>query len=148
MRALKTYSLLACVLWAGVVVAAQVQKVTTPEEFDKVMKSINAANGSMGKAVKSSAYADAKTALATVRQNLALAETFWVEKKKEDAIGFSKDARAKADALDKALGASTVDPAAVMAAAGELGGACRTCHMAYRIRDAENNWIINPEKIK
>jgi cytochrome c556 len=150
MRRVRTYLAAALVVWAGALVVAQTtQKVTTPAELDKVMKGVNQANGQVNKAIKSAAFADAKTALATLRQHIVLAETFWVEKKKEDAVKFSKAVVGKIDALDKALGATSPDAAAVTAAATELGTACRTCHMEYRARDeATGNWIIRPGKIE
>jgi cytochrome c556 len=139
----------ALAIWTTAMVAAQMpQKITTAEQFDKVMKTVGPANAALGKALKSGAHADARTALATIRQNLVLAETFWVEKKQADAIKFSQAAIARVDALDKALGAAPVDPQAVAAAQKELGPACRTCHTDFRVQDANGNYMINPEKVK
>jgi len=146
MRYGKTCVALALALWVGAVVTAQ-QKVATPAEFDKTMKSVNQANQAMNKALQSGAYADAKTQLGLVRQALAAAETFWVLKKKDDAIGFNKAAVAKLEALDKALSASPIDPAAVTTAAREIGATCRACHTEYRATDADGAYIIKPGKV-
>jgi hypothetical protein len=99
------------------------------------------------KAVKSEAYADAKAQLALVRQVIDDSREFWVTHKKEDAIKANHEVVAKIDAADKLLSASPVEPAAVAAAMKEVGGACLTCHKAYRVRDAENNWILKPGSI-
>ena len=44
------------------------QKVTTPDELDKAMKKVQPAMQAAQKAVKSEAYADVKTQLATIKQ--------------------------------------------------------------------------------
>jgi len=146
MRYGKTCVAVALALWAGAVVMAQ-QKVSTPAEFDKVMKTVNETNRNMNKALQSAAFADAKAQLGILRQAFASAETFWVLNKKDDAIGFNKVTVGKLEALDKALSASPVDPAAVTAAAREIGGTCRTCHTEYRATDADGQYIIKPGKI-
>jgi hypothetical protein len=75
------------------------------------------------------------------------AQNFWELKKKDDAIAFSKDTIAKLEAFEKAISASTVDPAAATAAQKEYAGTCRNCHMKYRDRDANGNYIIKPGTI-
>jgi cytochrome c556 len=135
------------IVWAVAFVAAQTQKVTTPEEYDKTMKAVGAANAAMRKAVASTAFDEAKAQLVVLRQNILNAETFWVEKKKTDAQGWIKDARTKIDAVDKALGGSPVDSQALTAALKELGGVCQTCHMEYREMNPEGGFRIIPGKI-
>src|SRR5262245_61967140 len=120
-------------VWLSALAFAQGQKVTTPEDYDKVMKKVGPAMQATGKAIASGAYADARKELATAKAALADAGTFWAFHKIADAQKFAADAAAKAEALDKALSAATVDPAAVKTAQGELQGTCRTCHMAYRV---------------
>src|SRR5262245_18567904 len=85
MRSVRAYAVAAMAVWVGVVAAGAQSKISTPEEYDKVMKAVGQANGQLQKAVQSGAFAEAKTALATVRQNFALAETFWVAHKKDEA---------------------------------------------------------------
>ena len=150
MRSVRAYAMAAVAVWAAAVVVSAQSKISTPAEFDKVMKAIGAANAPLQKAVQSGAFAEAKTALATIRQNFALAETFWVANKKDEPVKLTQEAAAKAEALDKALGASAPDAAAVTAAFKELGATCRNCHMTagWRVRDAEGNYQINPEKMK
>ena len=148
MRGLKVVALAGAVVWLGAIAVAQTQKVTTAEQFDKVMKTVGPNNGAVGKAVKSNAYADAKVALGTVRQALALAKTFWVEKKIDEAIKLNDDALAKAEALDKVLGATPADTTAIMTAFQAYSGTCAACHKSYRVRDENGNYAINPEKVK
>jgi cytochrome c556 len=147
MRGLRSYGLGVLVVWAGAVAVAQTPKVTTPAEFDKVMKSVGPANAQVGKAVKSGAFADARTALATVRQNLAAAETFWVDKKVDAAIKLSKNAVAKAEALEKAISGGNVDTTAAMTAFSEYSATCMACHKEFRTRDAEGNYQMRTDRI-
>jgi cytochrome c556 len=128
----------------GVAVMAQTQKVTTPEQLDKVMKAVQQANQPVGKAIASGAYADARKGLAAVKENVAASRTFWVEHKKDDAVKLNEESVGKIEALEKLLSAPTVDGAAAAAAMKEVGGSCRACHQKYRATDAENNYILKP----
>jgi cytochrome c556 len=124
-------------MWAGALAFAQTQKITTPEQLDKAMKTVGPAMQAASKAAASGAYAEARTQLATAKAALTDSASFWETHKKADAQKFVADAIAKAEALDKVLAAPTVDPAAVKAAQGELQGTCRTCHTNYRVQDPE-----------
>lgn len=139
------YALAGCLAWMVAVVAAQ--KVATPEELDKTMKAVNQANMTVQKAVTSGDFASAKTAVGVLKTNLMNAQNFWELKKKDDAIGFSKDTISKVVAFEQAVSASTVDAAAATAAFKEYSGTCRNCHMKYRERDANGNYIIKPGTI-
>ncbi len=128
----------------GAVVIAQ-SKITTVEEYAKVMKSNAQANGASNKAIGSGAYADARTQLATLRQNFVMLQGFWTEKKRDDAVGILKDGVSRIDALDKMLSAPTVDQMAAQAAAKEFGGnTCGACHKLYREGDAQAGFRFKP----
>jgi cytochrome c556 len=131
----------------GVAVLAQGQKVTTPEQLDKVMKAVQEANRPVAKAIVSGAYADAKKGLATVKENVIVSRSFWIEHKKDDAVKLNEEAVAKIEALEKLLSAEPVDQAAAQAAMKEVGASCRACHQKYRATDAENNYILKPGSI-
>ena len=100
----------------GVAVLAQGQKITTPEQLDKVMKAVQEANRPIAKAVASGAYADAKKGLATVKENVIASRSFWVEHKRDDAVKLNEESVAKIEALEKLLSAEPVDAAAAAAA--------------------------------
>jgi cytochrome c556 len=140
-------SLLAALLvaWAGSMVIAQ--KISTPEELDKAMKKVQTANQAAGKAVKSGAYAEAVKQFAIVKQGIDDSREFWILHKKEDAIQANKDVIAKIEAAEKLLSGPTPDAVAAMAAVREVGGACRQCHEKYRVRDADNDWVLKPGSI-
>jgi cytochrome c556 len=133
------------VMLAGAIALAQ--KITTPEDLDKVMKSVQTANQAAFKAVKSGAYADAAKQLANVKKGIEDSREFWVTHKKDDAIKFNKDTVAQIEAAEKVLGGANPDATAAMEAMKLVGAACRSCHEPYRVRDADNNWVIKPGSI-
>ena len=132
-----SYLIPALMIVLGVAMSAQ-NKLTTVEEYAKVMKSNGQANGALNKALGSGAFADARTQVATLRQNYMLLQGFWTDKKRDDAMAIVKDGLSRLDALDKMLGAATVDAMAVAAAGKEFGGnTCGACHKLYREGDAQ-----------
>lgn len=58
-------------------------------------------------------------------------QAFWVEKKIEDAMNFSKDGLKGAADLETA--AKAKDNAGITAAHFEIANACRSCHLAHRV---------------
>jgi len=127
------------VAWSVAVMAQG--KIASMEEYAKLMKSNAQANGGLNKAVGSAAYADARMQVATLRQNFMTLQPFWTERKKDDAVGILKDGLTRLDALDKMLGAATVDQVAAQAAAKEFGGnTCGACHKLYREGDNQTGF--------
>jgi len=141
----RVYAAAMLLAWSGAVIVAQGQKVTTPEQLDKVMKQVQMP--AIQKALKSQAYADARKAVATAKENVLISQSFWIEHKKDDAVKMNKESIAKLEALEKLIATDTVDQPAVEAALKEVGASCRSCHQAYRATDAENNFIIKPGSI-
>ena len=133
---------------ASVVIAAQNEKITTPDDLDRVMKKAQPAMQAAQKALGSGAYADAKTQVATLRQAILDSQHFWVEKKREDALKMNRDTIEKIDALNTTLSGATVDPAAATTALKDVGGSCRACHQKYRATDSENNYILKPGSLE
>ena len=135
------------VVGAGVLAIAQT-KVTTPEDLDKAMKKVGPALQAANKALASGAPAEASKQLAIIKQAIIDSREFWVTHKKDDAIEANKLTVEKIEAVEKLLAAPTPDAQAVQAALKqEVGGACRQCHEKYRVRDAENNWVLKPGSI-
>ena len=128
-------------MFVGSVLLAQT-KIATPQDYTMMMKS-NAQNmAGTNKAIMSGAFADAKTSLATVRGNFMALQTFWTEKKKDDAVMIVKTGLANIDTLDKLLSAPTVDQPGALAQAKMIQGACGACHGAYREGDAQTGFKI------
>jgi hypothetical protein len=135
------------VVCAGVFVVAQ-SKVTTPEELDKAMKALQQAQMAAGKAINSGDFAEGTKQLALVKKALEDSREFWITHKKDDAIAANKETVGKLEDVQKMLTMPTPDGTAVMAAMKQqVGPACRQCHEKYRVRDAENNWVLKPGSI-
>src|SRR5262245_12997506 len=138
---MRRFLLCAAALMTVIVVDVIAQKVTTPEEYAALMKANAQAAGATNKAIGSMAYADARTGVATLRKNYMALQGFWADKKQADAVTMVKDGLTRLDALDKTLGAATVDQMAAQAAMKEFQGAtCGGCHKAYREGDAQSGF--------
>ena len=135
------------VVFAGAFVIAQ-SKVTTPETLDKTMKALQQAQMAAGKAINSGDFAEGTKQLALVKKALEDSREFWILHKKDDAIAANKETVAKLEDVQKMLTAPAPDGQAIMAAMKQtVGPACRQCHEKYRVRDAENNWVLKPGTI-
>jgi cytochrome c556 len=143
MHRLLTCAAVLATVWLAATALAQ-SKITTAEEYAALMKSNAQSFGTANKAIGSGAFADARPPLATLRQNFVALQTFWVEKKRDDAVAIVKDALTKIDALDKTLAAPAVDQAAAQAAAKEVQGSCGGCHKQYREGDAKTGFRFVP----
>jgi hypothetical protein len=97
----------AALLLAGSGAIGIAQKVTTPEDLDKVMKKAGPALEASGKAIGGSAYADAKPQLTALKQAIDDSREFWVEHKRDDAIKFNKDTIAR---MNKSRSSSRPSP--------------------------------------
>ena len=123
----------------GVVIGAQA--TMSLEDYTKLMKANAQAAGGMNKAIGSGAFADARMQVSTLRTNYVALQGFWAGHKKDDAVAIVKDGLTRLDALDKLLGAATVDQMAAQAAAKEFGGnTCGACHKLYREGDAQTGF--------
>ena len=120
------------------------QKVQTPDDLDKAMKKIGAANGAMNKAIKAMAWADAKKQVAVVEETLQDAHNFWVVKKRDDAIKMSTEVLAKVGTVKAALDKPAPDSANVMAAVKDFASSCLGCHKQYREQDENQQFILKP----
>ena len=123
----------------GSVVVAQ-SPIATADDYQKVMRSNSQAFGATNKAIASSAFADTKTQLATVRQNFVALQAFWADKKKDDAVAIVKDGIVKLDALNAILSGAAPDQMAAQAAAKTFQGQCGACHQAYREGNAQEGF--------
>ncbi len=145
MRRLLTYATVLFVALAGTVATAQ--KVMNPEQLDAAMKRIVAANGAAQKAIKSEAYADARTQVAAVKQALMDAQNFWEMNKKQDAVEIGNAAIAGMTAVEEALSASSPSMEAVMAAMKQATGNCGACHKQYRVQNEDKTYSLKPGTI-
>lgn len=142
---MRRIALFAGALVLGLTVAAtslSVQAQNTDADYDKLMKSVGAANGAFRKSLEGMDAGAAKTNLATLHDAFTKAEAFWKAKGKADAQGWSRDARVQVETIQKHVADAKWDE--VKAAAGAMGKMCQTCHMAYREKAEDGTFRIKP----
>ena len=107
----------------------------TEEKFVENMQSAGRNYAAVTDLVAGGDYESAKAQLTRAREQLAITITFWRDRQKDDAVRMLRDALNGMDGLDTALGAASVDRAAVKAASGRVDAACSACHAVYREQD-------------
>lgn len=118
------------VLLVGTITAQT--KVTTADDYARLMKSTAQAGAAMNKAlIVDASYPDARKLLVQVRQNYVTLQQFWGERKRSDALAIVKDGLAQIDAMDKLLQSNAEIPL-VQKASENFGSTCASCHMLYR----------------
>jgi cytochrome c556 len=102
-------------------------QVRTEEDYDKLMKAVGAANGTMAKAT------DGATVAAEAKKLQALfkdAQGFWTARTNKEAADWAASAMTHAAEIEKAAAANNME--GVAAHRKQLGGVCQTCHKANR----------------
>jgi cytochrome c556 len=110
------------------------------EALSKLMKQVGSANGALRKAIEGS---DAKVATenaAILRQTFTQVESFWKDRKRNDASTWAADAKKLSEGIHRAAAAGKWDE--VKASATTLGQACQTCHTTYRERYDDGSFRI------
>ena len=103
-----------------------------PESYVKNMKETNAAAQELRKNVEAKNYEAIAKNAATLKTLFANTQSFWEERKMEDAVGFAKNG-AKA-AADLEAAAKARDEATVASTNKALQDSCKTCHDVHRER--------------
>jgi cytochrome c556 len=114
----------------------------TEEDYDKLMKAVGAANGTIAKAT------DGATVAAEAKKLQALfkdVQGFWTAHNNKEAADWAGQAMTHAAAIEKAAAANNME--GVAGARKELGGVCQTCHKANREK-TETGFRIRPEALK
>jgi hypothetical protein len=115
-------------------------KISTVEEYAKVMRSNVETGRAMNQALTTKSYPEARKALATARGNFVALEGFWAERKRDDAVSIVKDGLNQIDALDNML-EKNADLASVQKASQEFGlSTCAACHKLYREGDDQTGF--------
>lgn len=99
----------------------------TDEDYDKLMKAVGAAMGTVRGAAKEQNMAGISAEAAKMVPLFKDAEAFWKSRNNTEAAEWSAAAMKHADALAKGT-----DAGAIMGAMKELGGTCQACHAKYR----------------
>jgi hypothetical protein len=129
---------------AGVDLAMRLPPPITPDEaaHAKIMKQVGPANAALRKALEAK---DGKLAHEnTVVLRKAFAETgdFWRSRKRNDAVGWARDADKAVQEIERLAALNNWDE--VKASATALGQACQACHTAYRERYDDGSYRFKP----
>jgi cytochrome c556 len=139
MRVSRLFTAAATALIVAVASASMLSaQAKTEEDYDKLMKAVGAANGTIAKAT------DGATVAAEAKKLQALfkdAQGFWMAHKNKEAADWAASAMTHAAAVEKA--ASANDMEGVAASRKEMGGMCATCHKANREK-TETGFRIRP----
>ena len=111
-------------LSSAAVLSAQAK---TDEDYDKLMKAVGAANGTIAKAT------DGATVAAEAKKLQALfkdAQQFWTARNNKEAADYAASAMTHAADIEKAAAENNMD--GVAGHRKQLGGVCQACHKANR----------------
>ena len=124
---------LAIGLGSAIVLTAQSK---TDEDYDKLMKGVQAANGAMRKGTDPDAQAAEAAKLVAAFKD---AQQFWTARNNKEAADWAGAAMKHAASAEAAYKAKNAEASA--AALKELGSTCQTCHAKYREK-GEAGWVI------
>lgn len=99
----------------------------TEEDYDKLMKAVGAANGTIAKATDGATIAGEAKKLQALFKD---AQQFWAARNDKEAAGWAAEAMTHAAEIEKAATANNME--GVAAHRKEMGGMCATCHKARR----------------
>jgi mono/diheme cytochrome c family protein len=125
-----------CLLTLGLTVAA----APAPEAYVKNMKDLGTALAKIRGGVEAKDFTAVAADAAVVQALLKSTQTFWEQRKVDDAIAQSQTA-VKA-AKDIAAAAKAKDEAAIAAGLKVLNGTCAACHTAHRDRTPDGKYGI------
>ena len=120
-------------LGSAVMVTAQSK---TDEDYDKLMKSVGAANGALRKGTEPDAQAAEAAKLVAAFKD---AQQFWAGRNNKEAADWAGAAMKHAASAEAAFKAKDAEASA--AALKELASSCSTCHSKYREK-GEAGWVI------
>lgn len=127
---------------AGVLEAQSGTAKMTDEDYDKIMKQVGPAFGTMRKSVEGQMMADASKDAQKLAMLFKDVEAFWTARKVSDAAEWGRAAMTHAQNLNKALVAN--DAAKVGEEMKMLGGMCQTCHGKYRDKAPDGTFRMKP----
>jgi cytochrome c556 len=137
------FASIATLVWLVAIGFAMVSSAQAPmseEDYDKTMKAVGAASGSMRKNLEAKA-ADALAADARKMVDLQTSTVaFWTARTAQDATEWAQAALNHAQEVEKAAIAKNLDAAAE--GMKMLMGTCGQCHGKYREKAADGTYIL------
>lgn len=124
----------------GALLGASMLVALDEKELTKKMKSAGEHMNAIRKSMGAKAMADVAMHAKGMAEALDGTESFWTDRKMDDAVKFSRDGLAGAQDLAKAAEAN--DEAAVRTASSKMGGSCKSCHEAHREKVSDGVYKI------
>src|SRR5215213_1831937 len=118
--------LLVVLLFTAFAAFAAIPYPQDEQELEAAMKSVMPTNGSLRKNIEAKNADGAKADAAKLEAIFKTSEEFWTKRKADDAIGWSKQARAGAAEIGKLAAAGEWDK--IPDAQKKVGGTCSACH--------------------
>ncbi len=106
--------------------------------FVPAMKGVGGKMKPTNVALGSGDMATVKENAASIAQNFAIIAAWFEGRGNAGAVKIADEAHEGAVALGKAAAAG--DAAAAKAAMGTIGGTCKSCHTAYRVKNADGSY--------
>lgn len=125
---------------AGAVLGCSLMAAISEEQLSTKMKAVGKNMGALRKGMEGGSMPDVAKAAEGIASHLKGTDAFWADRKMPDAVKFTTDNVAAAEALAAAAGKN--DVAAAKAAMGKVGAACKGCHEAHREKIGENQYKI------
>ena len=114
----------------------------TAADYESLMEQVGPAYQSLRANLQADDAGAATTDARRLAELFGGVEKFWTEHERADAVAWASTARTHA--ADAAGAAAAGDLARAAAAAGNMGGACKQCHGAYRESDGQGGYRIKP----
>jgi hypothetical protein len=132
----------------GVNLAMRLPPPMTPDEaaHAKTMKQVGPANAALRKALEAKDVTLAHENAAILRKAFAETAGFWRSRKRNDAVGWARDADKAVEAIDRLAAGGNWDD--VKTSATALGRACQACHTAYRERFDDGSYRFKADRLQ
>jgi hypothetical protein len=124
----------------GALLGASMLLALDEKELTKKMKSAGEQMNAIRKSMGAGAMADVAMRAKGMAEALDGTESFWADRKMDDAVKFSRDGLAGAQDLARAAEAN--DAAAARTASSKMGGSCKSCHEAHREKVSDGVYKI------
>ena len=132
--------LLLVLLFAGFAAYAAVPRSLDEAAFTAAMKIIMPTQGSLRKNIEAKNADGTKADAAKLEAIFKTSEEFWKERKADDAVEWSKQAKAGAAEIGKLAGAGEWEK--IPDAQKKVGSTCMACHTAHREGSREAGYKI------
>ena len=112
----------------------------TEQDYEAAMKKVLPAQGSLKKGIEAKDAAAVKKDAAVLEAVFKLSEDFWKERKAQDAVDLSIQAKQGAAEIGKLAGEGAWDK--IPDAQKKVGATCMACHNAHREKLPEGGYKI------